>query len=113
MEFYYPNFQNDMRRMLGLIFHHDKSFFIAPNGKQFDAEKAKKFCEENKMGIGDTAEQIIRLQGNAADDKLQIVKPANIEKILEKIPECHTLVVTGQKAMETLRFLIDFPQPKI
>jgi G:T/U-mismatch repair DNA glycosylase len=113
MDFYYPNFQNDMRRILGLIFHHDKNFFIAPNGKQFDEEKAKKFCEENSIGIGDTAEQIIRLQGNAADDKLQVIKPANIEKTLEGIPECHTLVITGQKAMETLRSLIDFPEPKI
>jgi G:T/U-mismatch repair DNA glycosylase len=46
MQFYYPNFQNDMRRILGLIFYHDTTFFIAPNGTSFDETKAKAFCEE-------------------------------------------------------------------
>ena len=113
MDFYYPNFQNDMWRILGLIFHNDKSYFVVPNAKAFDAKKAKKCCLEKGIGIGDTAQQIIRLQGNASDDKLQIVKPFNIAEILKQIPECQTIVITGQKAMETLLSTLPFTEPKI
>jgi G:T/U-mismatch repair DNA glycosylase len=49
MNFYYPNFQNDMRRILGRIFYHNKNYFITPNGKAFDEEKAKKFCIEKTI----------------------------------------------------------------
>ena len=113
MDFYYPNFQNDMWRILGLIFYGDKSYFVIPSKKAFDAEKAKKCCLKKGIGIGDTAQQIIRLQRNASDDKLQIVKPFNIAEILKQIPECQTIVITGQKAMEILLSILPFTEPKI
>lgn len=50
-----------MRRILGLIFYHDTSFFITPNTKSFDEKKAKSFCEEKGIGIGDTAKEVVRL----------------------------------------------------
>ena len=52
MNFYYPNIQNDMWRILGLVFYNDKEYFL---------ETKKAF-----------------------------------------IPECEAIVVTGQKAMDTL-----------
>jgi G:T/U-mismatch repair DNA glycosylase len=113
MNFYYPNFQNDMRRILGSIFYNDKEYFITQNKKAFDEQKARTFCREKGIGIGDTAEEVIRLSGNASDDKLQVVRAFNLMEILKQIPECQAIVITGQKAMETLLSIFPIPEPKI
>ena len=89
MDFYYPNIQNDMWRILGLIFYGSE-------------EKAKAFCREKGIGIGDTAMEVIRLKANASDKFLEVVRPIDPEKVLSQIPECVAIVVTGQKAMDTL-----------
>lgn len=101
MNFYYPNIQNDMWRIIGTIFYTDKDYFLESK-KAFSEEKARTFCEENGLGIGDTAVEIIRLKNNASDDFLKVVTPLNPEEILSLIPECKAIVVTGQKAMDTL-----------
>lgn len=101
MNFYYPNIQNDMWRILGLIFYRNKDYFLE-SPKKFSEEKAKAFCLEKGIGIGDTAVEIIRLKNNASDNFLQVVTPLNPEEILSRIPACKAIVVTGQKAMDTL-----------
>ena len=83
MNFYYPNIQNDMWRILGLVFYNDKEYFL---------ETKKAF----------TAMEIIRLKNNASDNFLPVVTPLNPVEVLAKIPECEAIVVTGQKAMDTL-----------
>ncbi len=35
MDFFYPNFQNDMWRIMGLIFFADKNIFVDSMGKCF------------------------------------------------------------------------------
>ena len=59
MDFYYPNIQNDMWRILGLIFYGNKDAFLRDK-KAFSEEKAKAFCREKGIGIGDTAMEVIR-----------------------------------------------------
>lgn len=61
MDFYYPNIQNDMWRILGLIFYGNKDAFLRDK-KAFSEEKAKAFCRERGIGIGDTAMEVIRLK---------------------------------------------------
>lgn len=39
MDFHYPNFNNDMWRVYGLIFFNDKDYFRKEGEKAFDAEK--------------------------------------------------------------------------
>lgn len=99
--FYYPNIQNDMWRILGLIFYGNKDAFLQDK-KAFSEEKAKAFCREKGIGIGDTAMEVIRLKANASDKFLEVVRPIDPEKVLSQIPECVAIVVTGQKAMDTL-----------
>lgn len=101
MDFYYPNIQNDMWRILGLIFYGNKDAFLRDK-KVFSEEKAKAFCREKGIGIGDTAMEVIRLKANASDKFLEVVRPIDPEKVLSQIPECVAIVVTGQKAMDTL-----------
>ena len=43
MEFYYPNFQNDMWRIFGEVFFRDKDYFLAPGGKAFREEAIRDF----------------------------------------------------------------------
>lgn len=101
MNFYYPNIQNDMWRILGLIFYQNKEYFLE-TPKKFSEEKAKTFCVEKGIGIGDTAVEIVRLKNNASDNFLRVVTPLNPAEILSRIPACEAIVVTGQKAMDTL-----------
>ena len=101
MNFYYPNIQNDMWRILGWIFYSDKSHFLQ-TPKTFSEEKAKAFCREKGIGIGDTAVEIVRLKNNASDQFLQVVTPLCPKTILAQIPDCKAIVVTGQKALDTL-----------
>lgn len=101
MDFYYPNIQNDMWRILGFIFYGDKEHFLKDK-RAFSEERCKEFCHKVGIGLGDTAVEVIRLKDNASDKFLEVVRPLNLEEILQKIPACHTIVVTGQKAMDTL-----------
>lgn len=101
MNFYYPNIQNDMWRILGSLFYDDVNYFLE-SPKRFSLEKAQAFCQEKRIGIGDTAMEVIRLNGNASDKFLQVVKPIDPVAVLARIPACQALVVTGQKAMDTL-----------
>ena len=90
-----------MWRILGLLFYSNKEYFLETK-KAFSEEKAKAFCREKGIGIGDTAVEIIRLKNNASDNFLQVIKPINPEEVLSQIPECKAIVVTGQKAMDTI-----------
>ncbi len=102
MNFYYPNYQNDMWRIFGLIFFQDKNHFLDLPNKNFKQQLIRDFLTQIGVGIFDTAYQIRRLQGNASDKFLEIVTPTDLSKLLEQIPKCHTIMTTGDKATDTL-----------
>lgn len=102
MNFYYPNYQNDMWRIFGLIFFQDKNHFLDLPNKNFKQQLIRDFLTQIGIGIFDTAYQIKRLQGNASDKFLEIVTPTDLSKLLEQIPMCHTIMTTGDKATDTL-----------
>lgn len=110
MNFYYPNFQNDMWRIFGLVFFNDKDHFVADNGKAFEEECLRQFLTSKGIALYDTAEKVIRQKGNASDQFLEIVKPTDLKQIISQIPQCNTIVTTGQKATETLMGMIDIKQ---
>lgn len=115
MNFYYPNFINDMWRIMGLIFFSDKDYFIAGSGKKkaFDEEKVRTFCKEKGIGLGDTAAEVIRLKNNASDKYLEVVTPIDLDSVLCRIPSCKAIVITGQKSMDTLLSIIPIEEPTI
>lgn len=106
MNFFYPNFQNDMWRIFGVVFFNDKDHFLAENKKTFHKECIIEFLMQKGIAIYDTAQEVFRQKGNASDNFLKIVTPIDLESILKKIPDCKTLVTTGEKATETLRSLL-------
>ena len=115
MEFYYPNFQNDMWRIYGLVYFDDKKHFIKDDGKSFDKDLLKTFLSEKGIGIADVGKEVKRLKGNASDKFLEIVEPLNITELLADLPECHTFITAGEKATETLlmNFSDKLKSPKV
>ena len=110
MNFYYPNFQNDMWRIFGIVFFDDRDYFITDNAKSFKEVAIRQFLTDKGIALYDTAEEVIRQKGNASDQFLEIVKPVDLAAILSQLPKCNTIVTTGQKATETLMKLITVEQ---
>lgn len=102
MDFFYPNRQNDMWKLIGLLFFNDRDFFIVKGEKRFDKERIEVFCNHMGIALYDTASEVRRLKDNASDKFLEIVTPTDIESLLEKIPQCTAIVTTGQKATDVI-----------
>lgn len=102
IEFYYPNFINDMWRILGLIFFGDKNRFVDITAKKFKLEEIIDFCTGTGIAMYDTATAVRRLKDNASDKFLEVVTPTNIPALLRQIPQCQAIVTTGEKATDTL-----------
>lgn len=102
MEFYYPNFINDFWRICGLYFFGDREHFVVPGRKRFDKEAIVTFCREKGLAMYDTASAVRRLADNASDKFLEVVEATDVAALLAKIPQCRTLVTTGQKATDVL-----------
>lgn len=115
MEFFYPNFINDMWRIMGCIFFKDRDHFIADDGKtrKFDRDRIIEFCKDKGIALYDTATQIRRLKDNASDKFLEIVTPTDIKSLLEQIPLCRTVVTTGQKASEVIVEIFGCKEPPV
>lgn len=100
MDFFYPNFNNDMWRIVGLIFFGDKSRFITADGRHFDREQITEFCTLHGIALYDTAEEVRRLKDNASDKFLEIVRKTDLKAMLRRSPEFPAVAATGQKAVE-------------
>ena len=110
MPFYYPNYQNDMWRIFGIIFFNDKNHFISGSAKSFDEKRIRSFLQSKGIALYDTAVTIIRQKGNASDQFLEIVEPLDLQELLTHIPACNHIVTTGQKATETLMAILGTEQ---
>ena len=73
MEFFYPNLQNDMWRVVGYLATGDRMHFLEPGGRRFDRARIEAFCRGRGVALYDTAEEVIRLKDNASDNFLQVV----------------------------------------
>ena len=111
MDFFYPNFNNDMWRIIGLAFFGDKSRFICADGKRFDREAVTDFCTERGIALFDTAYEVRRLKDNASDKFLEIVSPTDLNALLDMVPGSRAIVTTGQKAAETAAAALGCPVP--
>ena len=98
MPWYYPNFQNDMWRIFGIIFFGDKLHFVDAEKKQYRLDAIKEFLEEKGVAIFDTAQKEIRTKNTASDKDLQIVEPADLDGMLRALPECKAVLTAGQLA---------------
>lgn len=100
MDFFYPNWINDMWRIIGLIFYGDKHHFEITGERRFDREKIMTFCATNGIALYDAAVEVRRLKANASDKFLEVVTHTDITRLIDYIPECRAIITTGQKAAE-------------
>ena len=108
MDFYYPNLNNDMWRIFGILFFDDKDYFLNETRKAFCRERIIDFLNEKGIALFDTASSIRRLQDNASDKFLEVVEATDVTALLRQLPECKAIVTTGQKATDTLRDYSEF-----
>lgn len=113
MEFYYPNLNNDMWRIFGILFFDDKDYFLNETWKAFCRERIIDFLNEKGIALFDTASSIRRLQDNASDKFLEVVEATDVTALLRQLPECKAIVTTGQKATDTLRQQFNVEEPKV
>ena len=108
MNFYYPNFQNDMWRIFGWVFFGDKAHFIAANTgeKRFRERQIRDFLGKTGIAFSDAAYRVRRLQGNASDRFLEVVEPVDLAKLLSRLPACRNIATTGELATDTLLSLL-------
>lgn len=118
MDFFYPNWINDMWRIWGLIFFDDKEHFVAEEAdgtktRRFDKEKCAGFAAKRGIAMYDTACEVRRLKDNASDKFLEIVEATDLKALLERIPDCKAVVTTGQKATDVLTDTFGHEEPKV
>ena len=113
MDFFYPNYINDMWRICGLCFFDDKDYFVDVERKTFRKELIENFLTEKGIALFDTASAIVRTKGTASDKDLEVVTPTDIKALLRKLSECKAVVVTGQKAADVFAAQFQTVQPKV
>ena len=113
MPFYYPNWINDFWRIMGLIHFGDKNHFCLVGEKRFDEAAIRAFCTSGGLAFYDTATEVRRLKDNASDAFLEVVTPTDIPALLARIPECYTLVTTGEKASTIVSQTFGCPIPPV
>lgn len=113
MQFFYPNYLNDMWRIVGLLFKDDRDAFVDAAAKRFKMNELVAFLTERGIAVFDTASAVRRLQGNASDKFLEIVTPTDVSALLREMPQCHVIAATGGKAAEELAATLTVEVPAV
>lgn len=112
MEFFYPNYINDMWRIFGIVFFNDKDHFVDTENKVFRLDLIVPFLKEKGVALYDTACAVLRTKNTASDKDLEIIERTDLDALLTRIPHCTDVITTGQKAtgLFTEHFCITAPK---
>lgn len=113
MKFYYPNFTNDMWRIVGICFFGDKQHFVAADGRHYREEELKAFLKEQGIALYDTCTQIVRTKNTASDKDLEVVQQTDIAAMLRQLPQCLTVVTAGQLATTLCAAQLGAEEPRV
>lgn len=113
MNFYYPNFINDMWRIFGLIYFGDKEALVDKDHKTFRLAVIKDLLSEKGIALSDTGKEVVRTKDNASDKWLQIDRSIDLGATLLEIPECVAVATTGEKAAGIIAGLTGTDVPKV
>lgn len=102
MDFFYPNFSNQMWQLFGLVFYGDAERLLDKANRTFRQSDIQALLEERGIAIFDTATAVRRLSGNASDKDLEVVEKTDTAALLAQLPLCHDIVCTGQKSFSVL-----------
>lgn len=98
MDFFYPNFINDMWRIFGIVFFGDKEHFVDKKRKRFKKEELVEFLTNEGIALYDTACAVRRTKNTASDKDLEVVEATDLDALLRELPCCDSVVATGEKA---------------
>lgn len=113
MAFYYPNFTNDMWRIVGLCFFGDKQHFVADDGRHYRLEELKDFLTRQGIALYDTCTRIIRTKNTASDKDLQVVEQTDVAALLRRMPQCVKIVTAGQLATTLCAAQFGVDEPRV
>lgn len=113
MDFFYPNWINDMWRIVGLLFFDDRRHFENKTEKRFDKERIVEFCSTFDLALFDAASAVRRLQDNASDKFLEVVTQTDIRGLLDRCPTLRAIVTTGEKATDQVVEQFACEKPKV
>ena len=102
MDFFYPNFGNDMWRIFGLVFFDDKDHFVDLEHKCFRKDDIVDFLTQRGIALYDTATAVVRTKDTASDKDLEVIEPTDLDALLARLPQCKAIITTGQKATDVL-----------
>ena len=102
MDFFYPNRTNMMWEIFGEVFYGDSQRLVDAEHKTFKQADIEALLNRRGIAIFDTATAVKRLSGNASDKDLEVVEKTDIAALLERIPQCHDIVCTGQMSISVL-----------
>lgn len=115
MDWYYPNYTNDMWRIFGYIFFNNKDYFVDTEKKTYRLPILQQFLKEKGVAIFDTALRIRRTTGTASDKDLEVIETADLDGMLRALPNCEAVVAAGQLATDifTKHYEIDARKMKM
>jgi len=113
MKFYYPNFTNDMWRIVGLCFFHDKQHFVADDGRHYCLEALKEFLTAKGIALYDTCTRIIRTKNTASDKDLEVVEQTDVRAMVRGLAHCRAIVTAGQLATSLCCQQFGVQEPKV
>lgn len=113
MDFYYPNFTNDMWRIVGLHFFGDKGHFVDAPAKSYRLDLIIPFLREKGIALYDTCTRIRRTTGTASDKDLEIIEPTDLDALLRQLPECVAVATAGQLATTLFARHYGIEEPKV
>lgn len=113
MDFFYPNFINDMWRIFGLVFFNDKERFVDAERKLFRKDDIIDFLTRQGIALYDTACEVCRTKNTASDKDLLVVRETDIAALLSHLPLCNDIITTGQKATDILTNRFGVPAPRV
>lgn len=102
MDFFYPNYTNQMWLIFGEVFFGDSQRLVDLERRSFRLSDIQTLLTERGIAIYDTATAVRRLSGNASDKDLEVVEKTDIAALLARMPQCRDIVCTGQKSFSVL-----------
>ena len=113
VDFFYPNFTNDMWRIMGLCFYGDKSRFVDTGSRVFRVDEIKEFLNQRGIALYDTASEVIRTRNTASDKDLHVVTVTDFDNLLSRMPSLKAVVTTGEKAAGLFAAHFGINPPKV
>lgn len=110
MDFYYPNWGNDMWRITGLVFFNDRIISwieTKPSIKSALPTSAKKALPYSIQ------QRLCAVCKTMLPISFWVVQPTDIPNLLHRLPGCKAIVTTGEKATEVLCLQFSIEKPKV